>query len=79
MFTENLESTQQYDFSTASEWEIFIARLEEIILEWKLHLEKIGPPLKNNELSTGEWEIKSETATFAGKLDISKRSVWYSA
>ncbi|XP_026683222.1 rab3 GTPase-activating protein catalytic subunit-like [Diaphorina citri] len=65
MFTENLESTQQYDFSTASEWEIFIARLEEIILEWKLHLEKIGPPLKNNELSTGEWEIKSETATFA--------------
>ncbi|KAI5736414.1 hypothetical protein M8J76_002939 [Diaphorina citri] len=65
MFTENLESTQQYDFSTASEWEIFIARLEQIILEWKLHLEKIGPPLKNNELSTGEWEIKSETATFA--------------
>lgn len=60
-----MESTQPYDFSTASEWEIFIARLEEIILEWKLHLEKIGPPLKNNELSTGEWEIKTESAVFA--------------
>uniref|UniRef100_A0A8D8V0Z5 Rab3 GTPase-activating protein catalytic subunit n=1 Tax=Cacopsylla melanoneura TaxID=428564 RepID=A0A8D8V0Z5_9HEMI len=65
MFTENLESTQQYDFSTASEWEMFIARLEEIILEWKLHLEKIGPPLKPNELATGDWEIKTESATFA--------------
>lgn len=68
MFTEDSESYQEQDFSTASEWETFIARLEEIILGWKLHLEKIGPPLKSNELSTGDWEIKTETATFAGKI-----------
>nr|CAD7196420.1 unnamed protein product [Timema douglasi] len=55
----------QCDFTTASQWEIFIARLEEVIHEWKLPQIKKGPLLKKGELTDGEWEEKSEQIIFA--------------
>lgn len=51
------------DFTTASEWEIFIARVEEIIHEWKIQESKSDDEslgtIKNN------WSIKSEKIQFA--------------
>nr|CAD7397861.1 unnamed protein product [Timema cristinae] len=55
----------QCDFTTASQWEIFIARLEEVIHEWKLPQIKKGPLLKKGELTDGEWEEKCEQIIFA--------------
>nr|XP_018900509.1 PREDICTED: rab3 GTPase-activating protein catalytic subunit [Bemisia tabaci] len=54
------------DFTTASEWEIFIARLEEIFFEWKLSEVKIsGIPLTRNQLFEGPWEQQSDTIKFS--------------
>lgn len=61
------QDTYHYDFTTASEWEIFIARLEEIIHEWKLPQVKCGPPLLKDQFCRGEWEKKSEKLMFAGE------------
>lgn len=55
----------QQDFTTASEWEIFNARLEEHIHEWKLPFVEIGCPLAKNELSLCEWGTKTEMILFA--------------
>lgn len=55
----------QHDFTTTTDWEIFIAHLEKIIQEWKLPKVKIGPQLKKGELSEGEWERTSEKILFA--------------
>jgi len=52
------------DFTTASEWERFIARLEEILHEWKLISLSHSLPLDKGELS-GEWQTREETLTFA--------------
>ncbi|XP_046989367.1 rab3 GTPase-activating protein catalytic subunit [Schistocerca americana] len=54
-----------YDFTAASEWEMFMFRLEEIIREWKIPQLKRGPLLKKGELSTGKWETKTENINFA--------------
>lgn len=55
----------QQDFTTASEWEIFNARLEEIFHEWKLPYVEIGENLTRNQLSYCEWEITNENVFFA--------------
>jgi Rab3 GTPase-activating protein catalytic subunit len=56
----------QHDFTTTTDWEIFIAHLEKIIQEWKMPKVKIGPQLKRGELSEGEWKRTSEKISFAG-------------
>lgn len=55
----------QQDFTTASEWEIFNARLEETIHEWKLPFVEVGSPLAKNELSVCEWITTTESIFFA--------------
>lgn len=50
-----------HDFTTASEWEIFIARMEEILHEWKLQEIRHDPNVTNEE----EWSIKTEIINFA--------------
>lgn len=55
----------QQDFTTASEWEIFNARLEEQIHDWKLPFVEIGQPLTKNQLSLCEWIVTSESVYFA--------------
>lgn len=55
----------QQDFTTASEWEIFNARLEEIFHEWKLPFVETQKPLEQNQLFRAEWEVKSEIIFFA--------------
>lgn len=55
----------QQDFTTASEWEIFNARLEEQFHEWKLPFVETKATLKKNELSLCDWNIVKETVYFA--------------
>lgn len=62
------QEVYHYDFTTASEWEIFIARLEEVIHEWKIPHSNSRPPLKSGQLFNSEWETKSETLSFAGTI-----------
>ncbi|XP_066597838.1 rab3 GTPase-activating protein catalytic subunit [Prorops nasuta] len=60
-----IEDFYHHDFTTASEWEIFIARLEEIIHQWKLPNTKYGPPLKKGDYVKCEWEENEEKVNFA--------------
>ncbi|XP_063237642.1 rab3 GTPase-activating protein catalytic subunit isoform X2 [Bacillus rossius redtenbacheri] len=64
---EEIEEQEFYqcDFTTASAWEVFISRLEEVIHDWKLSNLKRGPPLKSGDLSKNDWEITSEKVSFA--------------
>ncbi|XP_014259581.1 rab3 GTPase-activating protein catalytic subunit [Cimex lectularius] len=39
--SEDIEYLHHVDFTTASEWEVFIARLEEVILNWNLPNRKV--------------------------------------
>lgn len=59
----------QQDFSTATEWEIFNARLEEQFQEWKLPFMEAGPPLAKDQLSLCEWQVSQETINF-GELAL---------
>lgn len=70
MLTEEFEEQDgyHYDFTTASEWEIFIARLEEIIHDWKVAHMPLKSPLKHMELFSSSWETKIENLSFAGKV-----------
>lgn len=55
-----------HDFTTASEWEIFIARMEEILHDWKMH------DTKNESLLENEWQFKTEQIHFADvQFDLS--------
>ena len=55
------------DFTTATRWEVFCARLEEIIHDWKLPYKKQSAgKLPFNALSTNEWETKEELVTYDG-------------
>lgn len=59
---EEIDEAEFYhqDFTTASEWEIFISRMEEAIREWKLEETKnIDKELQ------GQWLCKSENLLFA--------------
>ncbi|XP_022241871.1 rab3 GTPase-activating protein catalytic subunit-like isoform X2 [Limulus polyphemus] len=53
------------DFTTASDWERFIARIEEIFHEWKLPTLQQECPLKREELTNGKWEEACEDVMFA--------------
>lgn len=53
------------DFTTASDWEVFIARIEEIIHEWKLPYVKQGAPLTRNQLWENKWKTLTECINFA--------------
>lgn len=55
------------DFTTATRWEVFCARLEEIIHDWKLPYKKQSAgKLPFNALSTNEWDTKEELVTYDG-------------
>lgn len=69
MSDEPHEETEFFnqDYTTATRWEVFNARLEEIIHEWKLPFTKYsGDRLTSNQLSVCEWEIKEESVTYDG-------------
>ncbi|CAL1276603.1 unnamed protein product [Larinioides sclopetarius] len=53
------------DFTTASEWERFISKIEEVFHEWKLPQHNSAPPLKKGELTDGVWMEKREQLMFA--------------
>lgn len=60
---EEIDDSEFYhqDFTTASEWEVFMARMEEIINQWKMDEPR-------NEVATDKcsiWNIKSEKLQFA--------------
>lgn len=55
----------QQDFTTASEWEIFNARLEEIFREWKLSYQGLQQNLTKNQLAKCEWLTTTERIFFA--------------
>lgn len=55
------------DFTTATRWEVFCARLEEIIHDWKLPFKKPSSGrLAPNVLSLNDWETKEELVTYDG-------------
>lgn len=59
----------QQDFTTASEWEIFNARLEEQFHEWKLPFMEAGPLLAHDQLSLCDWQVTQETVNL-GELAL---------
>ncbi|KAK6623726.1 hypothetical protein RUM43_009579 [Polyplax serrata] len=59
------EETYHYDFTTASELEIFIARVEEILQEWGLHNKMLEECLKAGDFKLKEWCSTSENLNFA--------------
>lgn len=65
-----IEDFYHHDFTTVSEWEVFIARLEEIMHEWKLFHGKIASPLKSEDFVNCEWQETSEKLNFAGSYLI---------
>lgn len=71
MSEEIVDDTEfiQQDFTTASDWEIFNARLEEQFHEWKLPFMEAGPPLAQDQLSLGDWQVTQETVNF-GELAL---------
>lgn len=55
------------DFTTATRWEVFNARLEEIIHDWKLPFKSFtGERLAANQLSECEWDSKEEQISYDG-------------
>lgn len=61
-----IEDFYHHDFTTASEWEVFIARLEELMHEWKLPHTKIAGSLKPGDFINGQWHETLEKLYFAG-------------
>ncbi|XP_062600840.1 rab3 GTPase-activating protein catalytic subunit-like [Saccostrea cucullata] len=53
------------DFTTASDWERFVARLEEVLHEWKLVNHSPLPPAPRGSLTTGKWRERTEPISFA--------------
>ncbi|XP_042611116.1 rab3 GTPase-activating protein catalytic subunit isoform X2 [Cyprinus carpio] len=53
------------DFTTASEWERFISRVEEVLNDWKLIGSGVGKPLEKGELTSGLWEEHTQEINFA--------------
>ncbi|KAK6194420.1 hypothetical protein SNE40_000056 [Patella caerulea] len=53
------------DFTTASDWERFIARFEEILHEWKLVNRGYLQPVKKGDFLNCNWEEKNDELTFA--------------
>uniref|UniRef100_A0A5F4VTE3 Rab3 GTPase-activating protein catalytic subunit n=1 Tax=Callithrix jacchus TaxID=9483 RepID=A0A5F4VTE3_CALJA len=53
------------DFTTASEWERFISKVEEVLNDWKLIGNSSGKPLEKGIFTSGTWEEKSDEISFA--------------
>lgn len=55
------------DFTTATRWEVFNARIDEIIHEWKLPFKSFtGERLTANQLSVCKWDEKVEQIIYDG-------------
>ncbi|XP_055612781.1 rab3 GTPase-activating protein catalytic subunit [Uranotaenia lowii] len=86
MLNEEVDDSEffQQDFTTASEWEVFNARLEEIFHEWKLSYGRhqtagssaYSRKLLRDELSFCEWQVSREPLKFA---DVEMEVVRYKA
>ncbi|XP_043930878.1 rab3 GTPase-activating protein catalytic subunit isoform X2 [Protopterus annectens] len=60
------------DFTTSSEWERFISKVEEVLNEWKLIGSTSSKPVEKGIYNSGEWEEKSTEISFADfKFSIS--------
>ncbi|XP_065108539.1 rab3 GTPase-activating protein catalytic subunit isoform X1 [Paramisgurnus dabryanus] len=53
------------DFTTASEWERFISRVEEVLNDWKLIGSRVGKHPEKGEYTSGTWEETSQEINFA--------------
>uniref|UniRef100_A0AAR2K619 Rab3 GTPase-activating protein catalytic subunit n=1 Tax=Pygocentrus nattereri TaxID=42514 RepID=A0AAR2K619_PYGNA len=53
------------DFTTASEWERFVSRVEEVLNDWKLIGSNVGKPPEKGEYTSGTWEENSREINFA--------------
>uniref|UniRef100_A0A4W4HID2 Rab3 GTPase-activating protein catalytic subunit n=1 Tax=Electrophorus electricus TaxID=8005 RepID=A0A4W4HID2_ELEEL len=53
------------DFTTASEWERFISRVEEVLNDWKLIGSNFGKPPEKGEYTSRTWDEKSRDINFA--------------
>ena len=60
------------DFTTASQWEIFIAKLEEAIYDWKLPQLKSSTSKSNNSpfYVTGQLKTEETTLFFSGEIFV---------
>ncbi|CAL4091034.1 unnamed protein product [Meganyctiphanes norvegica] len=65
MDSDDQEVFEIVDFTTASEWERFIAAVEEALHEWCLIGERSLPNLTKGELATAKWTEKTVTVKFA--------------
>ncbi|XP_052237519.1 rab3 GTPase-activating protein catalytic subunit-like isoform X2 [Dreissena polymorpha] len=63
------------DFTTASDWERFISRVEEILHEWKLVTSTPKPPAPKGGYTTGNWEERTELLSFAD-FKFSLTHIW---
>ena len=61
------------DFTSASEWELFISKLEEIILFWQIST-KDEEALVCGERFGGKWKSSEEDVSFAGESFLG--AVW---
>ncbi|KAL4221433.1 Rab3 GTPase-activating protein catalytic subunit [Mactra antiquata] len=66
------------DFTTASEWERFISRVEEILHEWKLISCLCKGPAIKGAYANGVWEEKTEELSFAD-FKFSLIHIWLKA
>uniref|UniRef100_A0A182NLM2 Uncharacterized protein n=1 Tax=Anopheles dirus TaxID=7168 RepID=A0A182NLM2_9DIPT len=79
MLNEEVDDSEffQQDFTTASDWELFNARLEEIFHEWKLSFgQSAFRKLAHHELASCRWTVARETIKFA---DVELHVVHYRA
>ncbi|XP_053554210.1 rab3 GTPase-activating protein catalytic subunit [Bombina bombina] len=53
------------DFTTASEWERFISKVEEVLNDWKLIGDSTKKTPEKGEYTTGLWEEKADEILFA--------------
>ncbi|XP_041120289.1 rab3 GTPase-activating protein catalytic subunit-like [Polyodon spathula] len=53
------------DFTTASEWERFASKVEEVLNDWKLIGSSVHKPLEKGEYNSGTWKEKTEEISFA--------------
>ncbi|XP_041356173.1 rab3 GTPase-activating protein catalytic subunit-like [Gigantopelta aegis] len=65
MADEDSDVFEITDFTTASEWERFIARLEEILHEWKLANRPPLQPAPKDEYTNGTWDERTDAIDFA--------------
>ncbi|XP_068507840.1 rab3 GTPase-activating protein catalytic subunit isoform X5 [Syngnathus scovelli] len=66
--SENTKSESEVfeitDFTTASEWERFVSRVEEVLNEWNLTGNSTGMSPKKSNYSSGTWEENSQEINF---------------